>query len=352
MRHLNTNVHIVVLSGMNRYDWKWNLADVIQDKDVTVFSTFSCGGGSSMGYKRAGFKVLGNVEIDPKINDMYITNNKPKYNYCEDLRLFNERDELPDELYHLDILDGSPPCTSFSTAGLREKTWGKQKKFREGQKLQTLDDLFFVFLDTVEKLQPRVVIAENVVGLIKGKAKGYMKMVIDRFKELGYDVQVFSLNAAHMDVPQARHRVFVIANRCGFPKLSLKFDYTPIFFKEVRLEKGIPISSGITTTLLSKAVEGDKTLGDVAERLTGDKNKYFTHMIVNDNQVAPTITSGGSFCRMFDKTRLTDEDFRNIQTFPQDYNFKGNNVQYVCGMSVPPNMMANIATEVYEQWLK
>lgn len=120
----------------------------------------------------------------------------------------------------------------------------------------------------------------------------------------------------------------------------------------VRLEKGIPISSGITTTLLSKAVEGDKTLGDVAERLTGDKNKYFTHMIVNDNQVAPTITSGGSFYRMFDKTRLADEDFRNVQTFPQDYNFKGNNVQYVCGMSVPPNMMANIATEVYEQWLK
>ena len=45
MRHLNTSVHIVVLSGMNRYDWKWNLADVVQDKDVTVFSTFSCGGG-------------------------------------------------------------------------------------------------------------------------------------------------------------------------------------------------------------------------------------------------------------------------------------------------------------------
>ena len=97
-------------------------------------------GGSTLGYKRAGFDVIGNVEIDPRINDIYITNNKPKYNYCEDLRIFNQRDDLPEELYQLDILDGSPPCTSFSTAGVRERDWGKAKKFKEGQKVQTLDD--------------------------------------------------------------------------------------------------------------------------------------------------------------------------------------------------------------------
>ena len=56
--------------------------------------------------------------------------------------------------------------------------------------------------------------------------------------------------------------------------------------------------------------------------------------------------------RLCDRVLLSDEDFRNVQTFPQDYDFCGNDVQYVCGMSVPPNMMANIATEVWEQWLK
>ena len=99
-----------------------------------------------MGYKRAGFDVIGNVEIDPKINAMYVKNHQPKFNYCMDLRDFNKLKELPEELFSLDILDGSPPCSTFSMAGLRERAWNKEKVFREGQKRQRLDDLFFVFL--------------------------------------------------------------------------------------------------------------------------------------------------------------------------------------------------------------
>ena len=124
-----------------------------------------------MGYKRAGFQVLGNVEIDPQINAVYVKNHHPKYNYLMDLREFNKLDDIPEELRRLDILDGSPPCSTFSMAGSREKAWGKEKVFREGQKRQVLDDLFFVFLDTVEKLRPRIVVAENVAGLLLGNAK-------------------------------------------------------------------------------------------------------------------------------------------------------------------------------------
>ena len=339
---------------MNRFDWKWYLKDIKQDKPVKVFTTFSCGGGSSMGYKRAGFEVIGNVEIDPKMNAMYCKNHHPKYNYCMDLRDFNKLEAVPKEIIGIDILDGSPPCTTFSTAGKRDKTWGKKKKFREGQAEQTLDDLFFVFLDTVEKLQPKVVIAENVVGLVTGKAKGYVHQIINRFHELGYDVQIFQLNAAHMDVPQARHRVFFVANNQGYDKLKLAFKYDPITFGEVRSECGKSFASDDTlfVKILEQATESDKNLGDVAERLGGVKNRYFTSMIFQDHLVPQTITSGGTMMRFCDKMLCTDEDFTAMQSFPQDYDYNGNNVQYVCGMSVPPNMMANIATEVYEQWLK
>ena len=346
------SVLIAGSGGMNKFTWKWSKDELRQDKPIKVFSCFSCGGGSSLGYKRAGFEVIGNNEIDPKINKLYIANNHPKYNYCEDLRAFNRRDDLPDELYHLDILDGSPPCTSFSTAGVRERDWGKAKKFREGQARQTLDDLFFVFLDTVEKLNPKVVIAENVPGIVRGKAKGYVNQIIIRFRELGYDVQIFELNAAFMDVPQARHRIFFIANRCGFPKLRLDFHNDVISFKEVRSEHGKEIGEGIIKSLAEQATDSDRCLADITKRITGEDHNYYSQIIVHDDGVVPTITSGAAFIRLCDKTLMSDEDFRNVQTFPQDYDFMDAGVQYVCGMSVPPNMMANVASEVYEQWLK
>ena len=102
------------------------------------------------------------MEIDPKMAKIYQNNHSPKYFYLEDIRDFNQRNDLPNELYELDILDGSPPCSTFSMSGKREETWGKQKIFKEGQKKQILDELVFVFCDTVEKLKPKVVIMENV----------------------------------------------------------------------------------------------------------------------------------------------------------------------------------------------
>lgn len=249
-------------------------------------------------------------------------------------------------------MDGSPPCTSFSIAGVRERDWGKQKKFREGQAVQTLDDLFFTFLDTVEKLKPKVVVAENVSGIIAGNAKGYVNLIVKRFKELGYDLQIFKLNAATMDVPQSRERVFFIANRMGYPKLKLSFNGKGITFGEVRSDKGEKVRSEREKFLLSQCRPGEKNFSHVMQRLTGEKNKFFSDILVRDEQICPTITSGGSYYRIYDQTKFSKEDFRRVQTFPDDYDFKKQSAKYVCGMSVPPNMMANIAKEIWDQWLK
>ena len=336
------------------FDWKWYLSDIKQDKDIKVFSCFSCGGGSSMGYKRAGFQVIGNVEIDPQVNAIYKKNLNPKYNYLMDLRQFNQipNEELPEELFNLDILDGSPPCTTFSVAGKREETWGQKKKFREGQTEQVLDDLFFVFLDTVEKLKPKVVVAENVAGLVIGNAKGYVNQIIKRFHSLGYEVQLFKLNAAKMNVPQSRERVFFIANNQGFPKLKLSFNGKPILFGEVRTEHGEELkNSEVIKELLKYKLPTDKSLADISERVRG-KHSGFNMKIIHDNEICRTIIAGGSYFRYCDNLALSDFDFINCSSFPQDYNFSGMKPQYMCGMSVPPNMMANIAAEIYKQWLK
>ena len=110
-------------------EYIWNLEDInkVPQNGLKVFSCFSCGGGSSMGYKLAGFDVIGNNEIDSKMNEVYLKNHQPKYNFNCDIRdLCNMN--LPDELYSFDILDGSPPCYVFSMAGQREKAWGIEKK--------------------------------------------------------------------------------------------------------------------------------------------------------------------------------------------------------------------------------
>lgn len=233
----------------HRFPYRWNLEDGYPAKGISpngckVFGTFICGGGSTMGYKLAGFEHIGGVEIDPKVADVYKANHKPKHLFVEDIRAFNERTDLPAELYELDILDGSPPCSTFSMAGSREKAWGKEKQFREGQALQTLDDLVFVYCETIAKLRPKVFLLENVKGIIQGNAKWYSKQIVSRMEAHGYTVQVFLLNAASMGVPQKRERVFFIGHKKEFylPRLTLRFEEKAVTFGEIQGEPGTPNS--------------------------------------------------------------------------------------------------------------
>jgi DNA (cytosine-5)-methyltransferase 1 len=135
---------------MHKFPLKWNIKDGFPAKGIDshklkVFSTFACGGGSSFGYKLAGFDVIGANDIDPKIAKVYKENHYPKYYFLCPIRDLLEKN-LPKELFNIDILDGSPPCSTFSMAGSREKAFKKEKVFREGQAKQVLSDLFFDFI--------------------------------------------------------------------------------------------------------------------------------------------------------------------------------------------------------------
>lgn len=303
-----------------------------------------------MGYKLAGFRVVGCCEIDPAMLKIYRKNHHPKISFCCDIRELIERCDGFQEMRELDILDGSPPCSVFSLAGDREKGWGKEKKFREGQKEQRLDDLFFRFLDVAKELRPKVIVAENVAGLLRGKARGFVVEIFRAFNEAGYDVQLFLLNASVMGVPQKRERCFFIGRRKGmsFPPLKLEFSEKPILFGEVRTEKGIPVS-GVAAELMKHRKPTDNDLADISKRVRR-KNAGFTAPINSDGRVAYTVTSGGCAYRMVDGMGMSDEDFIRCQTFPADYDFGNQSVKYVCGMSVPPVMMANIAAKIKEQY--
>lgn len=304
-----------------------------------------------MGYKLAGCEVIGCCEIDPKMNEVYIKNHHPKHNFLMDIRDFNKipNEELPPQLFNLDILDGSPPCTTFSMAGDREDSWGKKKKFREGQAEQTLDDLPFVFIETANKLKPRVVIMENVEGLLKGEAWSYVQRIYKHFKDIGYQVKHWLLKGEHMGVPQTRHRVFFIAVRSDsdfdFDRLDMSFNYEPITFGEIKDGKCEKVSEKCKE-LLSIATESDTCLADILERTEGRWGR-FNEKIVWDKDVCYTVQSHGMY-RGNDKCKLSVEDYRNASSFPQDYDFSGQSAAYICGMSVPPIMIKRIVTRLIE----
>ena len=340
----------------------WFLKDLKPpSKDApTVFSCFHCGGGSTMGYKLAGFNVLGGVEIDPKMMEVYRANHNPKHSYLMGVQEFKNipNDDLPKELFNLDILDGSPPCSSFSMAGSREKAWGEKKKFREGQANQVLDELFFDFIDIAKKLQPKIVVAENVRGLISGNAKYYVKRIHQAFQAAGYDVQLFLLNSAFMGVPQRRERTFFIARRkdLNLDPIKLEFNMKPI---SVSLAIEDLVDQARFARALSSEVSKvfrwclENKQPDFAKyyELTTGKRKLFNHRWQRPNEPADTQTSTTRLVHPSEPRYVSNKEAVRIQSFPDDFNFLSQDTVYICGMSVPPRMMEKVALEIRRQWL-
>lgn len=350
----------------HKYPYEWTLKDAVFTKDKgKVFSCFACGGGSTMGYKLAGFDVLGCNEIDPKMIEVYKHNHKPKYAFLESITTFAKRKDLPKELYNLDILDGSPPCSSFSMMGNREDDWGKEKVFKEGQAKQVLDTLFFDFIDLAKELQPKVVVAENVEGLLLGNAKKYVRQIYTEFEKAGYVVQHFLLNASKMGVPQKRKRVFFIALRKDLcdkfmhstdlftqkPELKMVFKEKQINVKEFDSGKpGHPLAPSIKEHW-EKTPQGSSVCNYL--RGLGNKEKFFSYRKVNVENPFCTILSGydsGEF-RHDMPTYFHSDDLIKGGSFPFDYNFLNLKPKYLIGMSVPPVMTAQVASNIYDQWL-
>lgn len=343
---------------MTKFNYKWSLKDGypapgIEKHSCKVFSTFACGGGSTMGYKLAGYDVIGANDIDPQMAKVYKENHKPKHYFLCPIGEMIEK-ELPEELYNLDIFDGSPPCSTFSMAGQREDGWGKDKQFREGQAKQVLSDLFFDWIKIVDKLKPKVAVAENVKGMLIGNAKAYTKIIVLELEKIGYDVQLFLLNSASMGVPQRRERVFFICKRkdLKLPKLNLDFNCTPIQYGAI---KGLPGKElGKKTLYFSrwqKRKEGDKSFADITMREEA-KNIGFTDRFLLENEVSPTITAKSGCLIRFDvPCYLGADDAKQIGSFPTDYNFLDISPNYLIGMSVPPVMTAQVSYQIYKQLL-
>lgn len=337
------------------YEWSMSAgypAPGVERHGSRVFSTFACGGGSTMGYKLAGYDVVGANDIDPEMERVYRANHKPGVFLRASIRDLVEG-PLPPVLEDLDVLDGSPPCSTFSLAGDREGAWGVEKKFREGQAVQVLDDLFFDFIALADRLRPKVVIGENVKGMLQGNAKGYVLMVMDALAAAGYDAQLFLLNAARMGVPQKRERVFFVARRrdLGMPPVRLDFAEEPVTLGEAasrcRETKGAELTPSFRVYWNRMGVD----FGSFSRH--HPKGSYFNTRKCDPRHVMCTIaaTSAAKVTHWESPHELSSELVTLCGSFPRDYDYLDLDPKYLVGMSVPPVMMAQVALRVYQQCL-
>ena len=334
------------------FPYKWNLADgyKMPRNGCTVFGTFVCGGGSTMGYRLAGFNHLGGVELTEHYSRLYKENHSPSLFYEQDIRVFNKRKDLPSELFNLDLLDGSPPCASFSTAGARERLWDKTKDY-EGTKQKT-DDLLQHYADTVLMLSPKVFLTENVSGLIRANAKWYLKEFVKRF-EGKYKVQIFSLNAASMGVPQMRQRVFIIGLRNDFtlPDLVLKFNEPQISFETATKEFWGLGGESIERFAIFKQWKEIDFPNENSHKKRFSMVRPFLNKPCNTLTESASNNGAASVCHPLQPRKLNKYEVSALQSYPLDYNFLDQNPLSCIGRSVPPVMTAQISHQIYLQWL-
>jgi DNA (cytosine-5)-methyltransferase 1 len=333
------------------FPYNWELkTGYLKNNGLKCFGTFVCAGGSTMGYKLAGFEHLGGVELTDHYSKLYIKNHNPKYFYTQDIREWNKRNDLPEELFNLDLLDGSPPCASFSTVGAREKKWGKEKDY-EGHTQKT-DDLVFEYVKTIDKLKPKSFLMENVSGLIKGNAKIYVKKIFIELDKIGYKAQLFLINAASLGVPQMRERLFIIGSKkeLGFKPLKLYFNCRVIGFEEATKEYWNKGGDSIEKYSIYKYWKETK-IGE-------SHSKRFSLVKPDLKKPCNTLTEtssnigAASVCHPIYPRKLNKYEASAIQSYPQDFDFLDQNPLSCIGRSVPPVMTAQISNQIYLQWFK
>lgn len=213
--------------------WQEHLQPKPEDAP-TVISTFAGAGGSSLGYSMAGFRELLAVEWDNNAVETFKLNFPEVPVYHGDIAKLSVEEVLQMtglKVGELDVLDGSPPCQGFSTAGKRQLDDPRNQLFRE-------------YVRLLRGLKPKVFVMENVSGMVKGVMKIVFVEILKELKASGYKVSARLLNAMYFGVPQSRQRMIFIGVRedLGIGPSHPEAESVPITVKEAILQDGLAIS--------------------------------------------------------------------------------------------------------------
>ena len=167
---------------------------------MKFFDTFSGIGGFSLPLTELGHECIGFSEIDKFASQVYLSHFPSHHPYGDITKL--DAATLPD----FDLLVGGFPCQAFSVAG-------KRRGF-----LDTRGTLFFDLCRIAKEKRPRLLLFENVKGLLNHAGGETFRVIVSALDELGYDLQWQVLNSRYFGVPQNRERVFIVGHLRGTPR--------------------------------------------------------------------------------------------------------------------------------------
>ena len=330
-----------------------------EDNAPTVISTFAGMGGSSLGYKMAGFAVRLAVEWDADAVETYHINFPSTPIYHGDIAQLTVSEALKlanIESGQLDVLDGSPPCQGFSIAGKRRIDDLRNRLFRE-------------YIRLLRGLRPRAFVMENVSGLIMGKMKHTFVEILRELRACDYRVIVRLVDASYLGVPQKRRRLIFLGIRSDLHKIpvhplpqtkALSVYLALIGCKENMAEREWLLAQG------KKNVCGYRLWPFLKPGQTGgtcniDNGKAFSACRCNPNICAPTLVAKASNIGLRDMMhwsecrRFTTSEYQRLFAIPDQYRWpdkdgnigkRWSNAVARMGNCVPPFLIRAVAIEI------
>jgi len=316
----------------------------------TVISTFSGCGGSSLGYKMAGYDVRLACEWDDHAVETYRANfpATPVYHGDVSELMADEAMELAGigGPGGLDLFDGSPPCQGFSTAGKRATGDGRNQLFRQ-------------YVRLLRGLKPRAFVMENVSGMTTGRMRPIFDECLALLRDSGYQVKARVINAQWYGVPQSRSRVIFIGAR---DDLGITPTHpTPTVTKSITASEALEgAPEGDDTPTLSEAWRkqwnrlrpGDR-MSDVLTRTIGVAASWGTAKL-HPHRPSRTLCKqqgGKGYATMLHwaaPRAISIPEAMRLASFPDDFVFPGKYQERWSriGNSVPPLFMKAIAEHV------
>jgi DNA (cytosine-5)-methyltransferase 1 len=335
----------------------------------TAIDLYCGAGGLTLGLRRARFKVLGGVEMDPLAVETYRANFPGALVWQTDIRQLSVSRilrELQLRPGQLDLLAGCPPCQGFSTL-----------RSLNGHQLVDDDrnDLVLQFERFVRGLRPKAVMLENVPGLAADHRLSRLKKILTG---IGYQVTCRILDASRFGVPQRRRRMILVAGLHREIRLAGEDQLTatvrdaighlpPAGSSGDELHDLPESRSPKTARLIARIPKDGGSRGDLALDSQLDChlrcdgfNDVYGRMAWDD--VAPTITSGcvnpskGRFLHPDENRAITLREAALLQGFPSSHTFSLRRGKFAAaamiGNALPPEFVRRHAVLIRQELAK